>query len=452
MKNKLIYLIATMILVLSMSAFAAPPATCPITSNTDFVYYTGSGASTLSQSWMNHFLTWWKQQDPTVDFQGLSAAQISSCTMENYAELDMYIQPGGDAYLQQKSIGSTGKAKINSFINNGGSYFGVCAGWYFASPSYYWQDSYYNHANLLGAYPMTIEGSIREVQDYDVNPGNTVTTLSNGHRALYWGGPTIGYEYTSNPLGVIDTTFTYQDLPAVVKYNNMLLTSIHLEAYEDDGFSGLSTSERTENYKYLANLINEVAGTNFIVPGYAQPPSYACSDGVDNDNDTYIDYPLDTDCLSTVDNDESTPPPGPITIFSDDFENGLNQWTITGTGLPWTTATTTPYTGSYSAKANKPGTSTPTYMETTIPSGYTSTLSYYRKLVGLDGPDEFSAEYYNGNTWITLEATGSNSANNAAYIYKEYALPTTATKIRYQCMAGAVSEFCYVDDVKIITN
>lgn len=436
----------------TISVLAAPPATCPITQTTDFVYYTGSGSSTLSQSWMNHFLTWWKQQDPTVDFQGLSAAQVSACTFQNYPELDMYIQPGGDAYQQQRSIGSTGKAKINSFINNGGAYFGPCAGWYYASPSYYWQDRFYNHANLLGAYPMTIEGSIREVADYDVNPGYTVTSLSNGHRALYWGGPTIGYEYTSNPLGIVDARFNYRDLPAVVKYNNMLLTSVHLEAYENDGFTGLSTSEREENYKYLANLINEVAGTSFYVPAYAQPPVYECSDGLDNDGDTFIDYPLDSDCLSATDNDESTAPPGPITIFSDGFENGLSQWTITGTGVPWTTATTMPYQGSYSAKANKPGVSTPTYMEANIPTGYTTiTLSYYRKLVGLDGPDEFSAQYYNGN-WITLEATGSSSANDATYQYKEYVLPSTTSKIRYQCMAGAVSESCYVDNVVIIAE
>jgi len=443
-KKIVLGLLALMVLIVGIDMVsAAPSVTCPITSSTDFVYYTGSGASTLSQSWMNHFLTWWKQQDSTVDFQGLSAAQISACTLQNYPELDMYIQPGGDAYLQQKSIGTTGKAKINSFINNGGSYFGVCAGWYFASPSYYWQDSFYNHANLLGAYPMTIEGSIREVWDYDVNPGNAITTLSNGHNALYWGGPTVGYEYTSNPLGVVDTTFTYRELPAVVKYNNMLLTSVHLEAYEDDGFTGLSTSDRVENYKYLANLINEVAGTNFYVPAYAQPPVYACSDGLDNDGDTFVDYPLDADCLSATDNDESTVV-GPITILSDGFENGLSNWVITGTGNKWVQKTV-PFEGSYSAGVTQSGT-TGTTMTTSFVGSDLMTVKYTRKLVGLDAADTFKSEYYSNGVWTTIETTHQE---NGGFVSKEYTIPATATNLRFTCIVGAVSESCYVDSVSI---
>ena len=113
--------------------------------------------------------------------------------------------------------------------------------------------------------------------------------MSNGRNAIYYGGPTIGWRQTSLPqLGVKDASFASipGELPAIIKYDNMLLTSVHLEAYENEGITGLSTSDRTENYKYLANLINEVSGTSFFVPSYFYPE---CSDGLDNDGDGLTD-------------------------------------------------------------------------------------------------------------------------------------------------------------------
>jgi hypothetical protein len=39
-----------------------------------------------------------------------------------------------------------------------------------------------------------------------------------------------------------------------------------------------------------------------------------------------------------------------------------------------------------------------------------------RRLIGLDAPDEFVAEYLDGTGWHMLEATGSASANDATYV------------------------------------
>jgi len=75
----------------------------------------------------------------------------------------------------------------------------------------------------------------------------------------------------------------------------------------------------------------------------------------------------------------------------------------------------------------------------------------------LDSADEFKAKWFDGSSWQVLEQTGSNSANDAGYALKEYNLPSSANnnanlKIRFECTAGAVSEFCRVDNVKIATS
>jgi hypothetical protein len=83
-----------------------------------------------------------------------------------------------------------------------------------------------------------------------------------------------------------------------------------------------------------------------------------------------------------------------------------------------------------------------------LPTGSPGRLTYYRRLIGLDGPDEFVAQYSDGS-WHTLEATGSASANDAAYLRKEFVLPAGTKALRFGCMAGAVSEKCEVDDVTL---
>ena len=459
MKNRIWMGVTTLALLFAagttdaLAAKSTGGTTCPIAQGTDFAVYGQTfkgGVGSSSRSWMAHFFDWWKAQDPTVDYLFLTAAQAQACTniKTAYPNLKMWVQPGGNAYDQQTALGATGKANINGFINAGGKYFGVCAGAYYASANYWWEGKYYAHPNLLGAYPVTMEGAISSIAPW---PGYAMTTLSNGRNVIYYGGPTIGLQHTSpvTLLGEKNASFASigGNLPAVIVNDNLLLTSVHVEAFENDGISGLSTGERTENYKYLANLINRVAGTTFRVPAYAGGAP-ACSDGVDNDGDLLIDFPSDKGCSSALDTDETDAPAGQV--IADGFENGLGAWVVTGTGSPWTESSVDPYTGSKHAYAVQPGVSTMAYIERSfgLSSFNGGKFIYYRKLIGLDGPDEFTAEYFDGS-WHTIEATGSASANDAAYIQAEATLPKGATKLRFGCMAGAVSEKCEVDDVSL---
>ena len=248
-------------------------ASCPIVAGTDFAVYgqtAEGGVAASSRRWMAHFFDWWKAQDPTLDYVFLSAAEAQACTnlKSTYPDLRMWVQPGGNAYDQQDALGATGKANINGFIDKGGAYLGVCAGAYYAAPDYWWEGEHYAHPHLLGAYPRTMEGAISRIAPW---PGYAVTALSNGRNAIYYGGPTIGLQHTnlSNLAGEQEASFASIDgqLPAVIIYRNLLLTSVHLEAFEDDESSGLGTADRIENYRYLATLINRVARTNFEVPG-----------------------------------------------------------------------------------------------------------------------------------------------------------------------------------------
>jgi hypothetical protein len=83
--------------LIAVDAYAKRVVSCPIDDTSDFVYYSGSGATRVSQSWIVHFLDWRKVQDPAIDYQDLSAREMAACDLGSYPDLDMYIQPGGDA-------------------------------------------------------------------------------------------------------------------------------------------------------------------------------------------------------------------------------------------------------------------------------------------------------------------------------------------------------------------
>jgi hypothetical protein len=466
---------------------------CPINSSTDIAVYgqTGTGGvGDLSRSWMVHFFDWWKAQDASVDYAILDAADVKSdCVLTSYPNLKLYVEPGGDAYKQQKALGAAGKSNILGFIDSGKAYLGTCAGFYYAAGDYYWQGSYYDWPYLLGRFP-TVEGSITSIADYEGEPPYAVTTLANGHHALYYGGPTRGWSQTpATHPGTAMSSFASipGNLPAVIMNDNMLLTSVHLEAYENDGFSGLTTAQRVENYKWLASMINDAANTTFYVPAYTQchdgidndgdgntdypaDPGCAsieddseanpqCSDGLDNDADSYTDYPADPGCASVADDDE-TDVSGPVQLFADDFETGgLAAWTLSkASGAnDWTAATTNPYQGSYHAQGRPLSTTTPAASmgKAVSTSGYgTVTVSYYRRLIGLDVADEYKAKWFDGTSWNVMEETGSVSANDAAYVHKQFVLPSAAGNnpafaIKFECTAGATSEYCRVDNVEI---
>ena len=147
-------------------------------------------------------------------------------------------------------------------------------------------------------------------------------------------------------------------------------------------------------------------------------------------------------------------------IFFDGFESGISGWSLShASGAnDWTASTTDPYQGSYHAQSQPSSTTEPaSIMEKTISSsGYQSIIiNYSRKLVGLDGVDEFQVKWFDGSTWQILEQTGANPADDLAYVSKQFSLGSGANNnaafaIKFECTAGAVSEFCRVDNVKIV--
>ena len=264
--------------MLLTNAYApTPDDRCVIRANTTALVFnqTGTGGTgPKSALWEHHFWSWWSESKPSTApvWQSLTAAELFACDLASYPSLVAWVQPGGNAYDYDVTLGYEGKKQILGFLASGGLYVGTCAGWFYASSGYYWEydtnasdKGYWHYPALLGLFP-PVEGSITDVQDMEKPPEYALTKISSGHTAIYYGGPTIGWRHTSPqlPPGAV-THARYSDVPhtppAIVSVRppegagHLMLFSVHLEAFEGVGITGLTTAERKANYALRRTLI-----------------------------------------------------------------------------------------------------------------------------------------------------------------------------------------------------
>jgi glutamine amidotransferase-like uncharacterized protein len=175
-----------------------------------------------------------------------------------------------------------------------------------------------------------------------------------------------------------------------------------------------------------------------------------CDDGIDNDGDSFVDFPSDIGCTDSLDNDEINT--GPVEVFFDGFENGMGNWALYGSGRQWASNSESFYEGGLAARAKRTGAGDDSFMETSFDVSQFSTVTfeYFRRLKGLDAADDFEVQYFNGLSWVSVEHLGSSSENNADFIFKSFNIPNSASKVRFKCECGAVSEKCFVDNVRIL--
>lgn len=326
------------------------PSKCPITEKTTVVYSQVGGVGPASNIWVQDFLWWWRQADPTVEYVALKEADFRNCDLSSFPNLRLYVNPGGDAYMQLYNLGVEGTTNIKNFVSRDQSvapsaYVGFCAGGYVASHDYIWETvyegaDYYEFANNppMSLFPHTLEGSVFDINDDQFGDQNgskfRAVNVSNGQIMLYYGGSTFGYngvpayadptsldfDVNVEVLAYFSDIYGYNsyNVPVVWKYgSNVLLTSAHpeadncTEAQDSDcpPEGSLSTETILQNRAWLATYMNQVAQTNFIIPAVPLAPIF-------DTTPPHTSYPEPRACYSSskYTSAEST------LVFCDDFD------------------------------------------------------------------------------------------------------------------------------------
>ena len=471
----------------------------------DFAIYDGAGTWEPSKTAFKSFLEWkgltWELVNKnTINYGGLTG---------NYRGLFM---PGGWAGDYNRDIKPSGDQHIRNFISQGGAYIGMSAGAFYACDVTIWEGNVYDYPSDI--FDGNCIGPIDEIAPWpnyvmttmNINQQHEANAYEPAQRdVLYYGEPYFtansGQEMQVFARWIVPTNQQAHDAPGIIGFNygqgRVLLVGPHPEIEEDSARDGtnfadeLSDGADGSDWPFIWTGVDWILHQGITQRSGTQPMQ--CNGGADNDLDGFVDYPADIGCLSVSDNDETDPvptqcsdgvdndgdsfidlsdagcvdandndetdPTGPVDLLFDDFEDGvLDGWTLTTVENNWYVGTSNPYQGTRYAEAkpmntNEPASNIERGVSTT---GYASVeFSYYRRLIGLDVGDEFKVKWFDGGAWNILEQTGSGSVNDASYVQKTFVLPGNAGnnpnfKIRFECTAGAVSEFCRVDNVRVI--
>jgi len=448
---------------------------CALQSDTNIVYSLVTGVGDASRVWIQDLLWWWSSADSSIKYQGLSALDIQSCDLANFPNLRVFLNPGGNTYNQLSDLGDAGRSHLLDYIQreSPSAYVGFCAGGYLAATGYYWETAHedeayfqqYKTAPPLGAFPYEVEGSIADIADDqfgNLEPEGVkyrLVNVSNGHQMLYYGGSTFGWnqvpDASSDPE--VEVLLHYTDfygylsknLPAVWKYRNLLLTSVHPEAdnctqYDCPPAETIPEEKILRNRAWLVSHINTVAGTNFVIPSVPVPPSF-------DTTPPHTSYPT-VACRGESAN----------VLFCDDFDTaagfvpaGLWNWQRGQTSYdaprPWNTSYTTKYgapaEGNGFALAMQDGTSknnwaSITSSPVTTPSG--TVLSYERRGSVSRGA-LFTVQYTTdeGKSWTNLNLRTLSSS----WQQESYSLPVAnSLQVRFNCGGSAI---CALDSVSI---
>lgn len=458
--------------------------------------YTGSGTWEPSILAFTNFLTWKGHTWEAVGKNQINRGKL-------VGRYDGLFMPGGWAGNYNQSLTASGDQHIRDFISAGGAYIGMSAGAFYLCDVTIWEGDYLDYPSDV--FDGDCIGPIEEIAPWpeyvmtpmDMNLDFEANVFEPARRdVLYYGEPYFvpheGQAIETFASWVVPTNPAADGAPGVIGIDygagRAVLVGPHPEIEEDDDRDGtdfgseLSDGPDGSDWPMLWTMVDWVfqqpvtraPGTgpaacsdgvdndsdgliDLADPGCADaadtdeadPVTPACSDGVDNDSDGWVDL-ADPGCSDPADEDETDPPP-PGSIFADGFESGsLAQWSVYGSGRRWSVVSENAAEGLYSARAKRTGSGKDSFIEASFDAvGFSSIqLTYRRMLVGLDAADDWEVQVFDGS-WISLEHLGTGREDNSDFQTRTFTLSPSATAVRFKCETGAVSEMCYLDDVRI---
>ncbi|HEU4838614.1 MAG TPA: BPL-N domain-containing protein [Micavibrio sp.] len=149
---------------------------------------------------------------------------------------DLFIMPGGADLPYCKKLDGAGNSNIRAYVEDGGTYLGVCAGAYYGCEAIEYhkgrEDAIVQERELALA-PATAVGSIPQLApayDLTLNSAAVISLKGCGHQAYYHGGPYFQLNGKVDVVAYYDLPFA---APAIIRskvgHGTAILSGVHFE-------------------------------------------------------------------------------------------------------------------------------------------------------------------------------------------------------------------------------
>ncbi len=221
--------------------------------------YKGVGVMPSSHAALMRMFEW---MNATV--ANVTASEIQNGTLDDY---DILVVPGGSEGTANLDLELEGKQKIREFVEQGGSYFGICGGATFAAQ---YLRFYKGQMNVVPE-----PGSIMHMTTMHVNrncSGPDLSDCPENISVMYYNSqyfiPTAGYEVH------FVATYDYNNRPGMIafKHHNgtVFLSSPHAEYEEDDDRDNTNFADDFEDSESEWDLLLRVS-IWLIEASYVEP-------------------------------------------------------------------------------------------------------------------------------------------------------------------------------------
>ncbi len=207
-------------------------------------------------------------------YRSLSASQIQNGSLQKLG-IKLLMMPGGESWTYLDKLGASGAKEIRNFVHQGGSYFGVCAGAYYAVAN---RDG----GVTTGPYGIGLldgtayDGSAHKVEPFlegMMNFDFFIDGFQKVFRIILLGGPSFRFSKEEAEQKQIQVLAEFQEIhePAMIIYNyglgKVFLSGPHLEIEESRTSWGPEYEDPESDWPIM----------NWIVSGLTNPSSFAVS-------------------------------------------------------------------------------------------------------------------------------------------------------------------------------
>jgi glutamine amidotransferase-like uncharacterized protein len=223
--------------------------------------YIGKGTWSYGKTHLKRFFLKYKHS-----YEVITAKEIIQGKL-NFANYRVIVMPGGKSWKYIEELGPQGAQIIKNFVDQGGGYFGICAGAYYAvshrqGPSK--NPESYGIGLLRG---IALDGTVLKVPPFRGGMMKIDTYMSDfksSYDILMLGGASFHYdpvEMLAKKVRILGTISPIQ-FPTMIYFNfgkgKVFLTGPHVEIEESDSILGIIHKDPDSEWPFIEKILTSL--------------------------------------------------------------------------------------------------------------------------------------------------------------------------------------------------